>query len=261
MSDLFYPQTVSGDQYNIAILDYVPQLKYSISHEPNTPMAVVYEALPPTANPTFKTEVPSSYYEHLRRFLWRYYLFSVLINKFNTGSTKKRIVLPAVATFLQKMVVMMDTVVEQLIMGCMEKGQELDPELRCQYFDDYLVTEFVVGRHDPESVEAWRRKPVNRIYDLEWINPDRLNWAAYDAALGLLLGGETHMKSVDNIKGQSELMQLLDAVDKPKLVDGCAGMGLVLLEDGDGVADAEVMYIQSWRAIIPPVIRDALKEL
>ncbi|KAF9232094.1 hypothetical protein BU15DRAFT_67768 [Melanogaster broomeanus] len=237
MSDLFYPKTVSGDQYNIAILDYVPQLKYSISHEPNTPMAVIYEALPPTANPTFKTEVPSSYYEHLRRFLWRYYLFSVLINKFNTGNTKKRVVLPAVATFLQEMVVMMDTVVEQLIMGCMEKGQELVPELRCQYFDDYLVTEFIVGRHDPESVEAWRRKPVNRIYDLEWINPDKLNWAAYDAALGPLLGGETHMKSWYRMP----VRRNAPTKDIPKLVDGCAGMGLVLLEDGDGVADAEVM--------------------
>ncbi|KAF9230948.1 hypothetical protein BU15DRAFT_68747 [Melanogaster broomeanus] len=211
MSDLLYPEFQSIKQYVPEIIHYIPILRYSVDHQPNEPMAIVYEARPPTATPTVKTKVPGYYYTHLHCFFWRYYLFSLLHMEFNTGTTKKRLLLPTTAGFMQRMLIMMDTVVEQLL-GCMELGDKLMPESRFHYFDHYLVTEFVVGRHEPDIVEDWRKELENYNFDLERIDPELLDWAEYNRLLGNLLNGTTYGGSVDKIGTRESRLQLLDAL-------------------------------------------------
>lgn len=175
MSDLFYPQTVSGDKYNEEVLHFITLLTYNVEHEPGKPLAVVFQtASGPREKPTVKAKIPAAYYKHLDRLLWKYYLFCRIYKVLHLGAKSKSSLLPAGVGLLQRMLVLMDTVVEQLLLGCVAKGKELSSDSRFPLFDFYLTTEFVVGHHDPPTVEAWRRKPENRHLDLERIDPFQL---------------------------------------------------------------------------------------
>lgn len=69
------------------------------------------------------------------------------------------------------MLVLMDTVIEQLLLGCLRLGLNLKEDSRIPLFDMYLATEFVVGFHDPTHVNAWRIRPENVRLDLESMDP------------------------------------------------------------------------------------------
>ncbi|KIK73131.1 hypothetical protein PAXRUDRAFT_21195 [Paxillus rubicundulus Ve08.2h10] len=225
-------------------------------------MATIHEASPPSATLTFKTKIPAAYYLHVQRFLWPYYLLTTLYQKFHNCAMVSRILTTAAAGFLQRMQVMLDIVIEQLVMGCVALGENITPDTRIPYFNYYLVTEFVVGRHDPTSVDAWRRNPENKDLDLERIHPDTLDWAAYDAALGKHLGGAYYKYSLANVGVRASWIQLLDALgqwycmtmrvipktqrkavapsaEPAKLVHGMAGLGYQLCKDVDEDRDAE----------------------
>src|SRR6266568_5430927 len=171
MSDLFYSETVSENKYEKAILSFIPLLQYSVAVRRADPFGYLYEAAPPSATPQLKTRFPRVYMDHLRRFLWRYYLFSGLYSQFHLS--RKQLSHKG-TSFLESMLVMMDTILEQLVVRCLRLGESLTTDTRFPYFDDYLVTEFVVGQHDPESVDAWRMDPAHVNHDLERINPEAL---------------------------------------------------------------------------------------
>ena len=173
MSDIFYPRNVSGDKYNEAILDFIPMLTYTVAHAHGDPMAVVFETKStPRAKAVIKAKIPAQYYEHLDCFLWRYYMFYQVYKVLHLGA--KSSLLPSGVGLLQRMLVMLDTVVEQLLLRCIALGEHLTPDCRVNWFDFYLTTEFVVGYHDPPTVEGWRRRPENRDLDLERIDPFQL---------------------------------------------------------------------------------------
>ncbi|KIK81289.1 hypothetical protein PAXRUDRAFT_15309 [Paxillus rubicundulus Ve08.2h10] len=220
MSDLFYPTKVSGDKYNIVILEFIPQLRYTVKNKPGQPMATIHEASPPSAMPTFKTKIPAAYYLH----------------KFHNCATMSCILTTVVARFLQWMQVM-------LVMGC-------------------VALEFVVGHHDPTSVNTWHRNPENEDLNLERIYPDTLDWAAYNAALGNHLSGAYYKYSLANVRVRASWIQLLDAVrqwygmtmrvvpktqrkaiapsvEPAKLVNGMAGLRYQLHQDIDEDRNAE----------------------
>lgn len=171
MSDLFYPKKIIGNKYDIAIVGYIPKHHHSISHTPGESTGSVYVVKPPSATPVFKTKIPTHYVLHLQRLLWRHRLFVELYIRFH--KSHKRLNHKAIG-FFQCMLIMMDTVIEQLLIGFSRPGMTLNANNRIPNFDVYLVTLFVVGRHDPESVYFWRRYPGNWNYDLERINPDDL---------------------------------------------------------------------------------------
>ena len=64
-------------------------------------------------------------------------------------------------------------------MACPRPGDKLSPDARVQYFDNYLATEIIVGRHAPGSVDAWCRNRDNLPFDLERIEPDSLGKCYY----------------------------------------------------------------------------------
>ena len=180
MSDLFYPDITASNKYCVAILAFIPKLRYSVSVHADEPMGLLFVADPPSSSPRMKCKFPRHYVPHLERFLWRYYLFSGLYEHFHL---KKPQLNRIGIGFLERMLVMMDTVVEQLVMACSRVGDKLSPDLRVEYFDYYLATEFIVGRHDPDSVDAWRRNPNNLLFDLERIEPDSLGKCFYPYGL------------------------------------------------------------------------------
>jgi hypothetical protein len=171
MSDLFYPAIITGNKYYAAILTYIPLLRYTISAPANDRTAVLYSAMPPSSPATVRCRFPRHYLPHLERFLWRYYLFFGLYDEFHI----KRKVMNAIGVgIMERMLVMLDTVLEQLVLTCEALGDDVDPDTRVPYFDAYLVTEFIVGRHDPRSVDAWRENPDHTDLDLERIGPHEL---------------------------------------------------------------------------------------
>ena len=100
-------------------------------------------------------------------FLWRYYLFArMLMEKVPLKLDKSFI------AFLRKMLVMLDTALEQIIFCCLqtEDGQ-LEVDQRFPLFDIYLTTEFVIGHHDPKSVDLWCKHHGAK--DLERMDPFR----------------------------------------------------------------------------------------
>ena len=171
MSDLLYPEIVAGNEFNVAILTFIPQLRYTIATQDKTHMATLYQAMPPSAPPTFKCKFPAHYFHHLERFLWRYYLFSAL---YEHSHLERKELTRTGAGFVERLLILLDTVLEQLVMSCANLDVDMHPGTRIAFFDDYLVTEYIVGRHDPASVDAWRRNPDNVDLDLESIGPDEL---------------------------------------------------------------------------------------
>ncbi|KIK73986.1 hypothetical protein PAXRUDRAFT_20322 [Paxillus rubicundulus Ve08.2h10] len=153
-----------------------------------------------------------------------------------------RILTTVAARFLQWMQVMLVIVIEQLVMGCVALGENITPDTRIPYFNYYLATEFVVGCHNPTSIDAWRRKPENEDLDLEQIHPDTLDWAAYNATLGKHLSGAYYKYSLANVRVRASWIQLLDALvnaEPAKLVHGMVGLGYQLRKDVNEDRDAE----------------------
>lgn len=172
MSDLLYPRNVSQDKYNREVLEFIPMLTYTVEHTPGETMAVVYETeTASNEERTLKTRIPATYYEHLQRFLWQYYMW---YGVYRSLHLKSKLLSTTSISLFQHMLVLMDAVVEQLLLGCIALGKDLSEDSRIDYFDYYLTTEFVVGRHQPPIVEEWRRKVENRDLDLERIDPFRL---------------------------------------------------------------------------------------
>lgn len=166
MSDLFYPQAVASNKCN-TILTFIPASRYSVSVRADEPMGLLLEATPPSTEPSIKCRFPRHYVPHLERFLWRYYLFYGLYEYFHVKQQSK--LNQFGIGFFQRMLVMMNAVLGQLVTTCSK-----NPNSRSTYFDDYLVTEFIVGCHDPQSVDAWRKNPYHVNLDLERIPPDFL---------------------------------------------------------------------------------------
>lgn len=62
----------------------------------------------------------------------------------------------ALLKFVERQIALMDEVIEQLLVPCVEEGEELTAGYRSRGFDEYLATEWYVRRHDPDSVDAFR---------------------------------------------------------------------------------------------------------
>lgn len=182
MSDLFWCRNVSIDPHNSAVLQFIPMLTYTVECTPGEPFAMVYETMSTRgAKPQLKTRIPAAYYNHLKRFLWRYYMMYKVYDVLHLRTNPSNLLVTGVG-ILQRTLVLLDTVVEQLLLGCKGLGEHLSETTRIHYFDLYLTTEFVVGSHDPKNVEAWRREEAHTDLDLERIDPFTLGESYLEAA-------------------------------------------------------------------------------
>ena len=110
--------------------------------------------------------VPTYYYEHLKRFLWRHRLF--------IGVNERAQQLPlamGLRPLIQQYIMYMDAIVEALLTTA-RKASEHQEGWRAELFDLYLVVEHMVERHEYHLGDDWRLKNPDHI--LEQINVNSL---------------------------------------------------------------------------------------
>jgi hypothetical protein len=233
MSDLFYPSEGSKSRYNTFILKSIPQHLYAVRHTPGVPVALVVQTPSRSGGAmAVETKIPVAYHKHVQRFLWRFSLLYTLYMDFQRGPRKATP--PRSKAFLERMLVLMDTIIKRLLHRCLKLGHDLTKHSRIPSFDAYLATEFVVGFHDPPHVDAWRIQPENLHFELERMDPFKLgewhyassdlalspscigeDWAAYDTALGDILNGSKHEYDVNNLtKSRGDYTKAADGLSQ-----------------------------------------------
>lgn len=167
MSDLLYPKAT--DKHDDQILKFINWLRYEVC--PGPQFTFVYASYKHKGggygDPLPHTKIPQQYFLHVCHFLWRYYLFARMpVEKVPLKLDKSFV------AFLRKMLVMLDTALEQIILCCLQVGDgQLEVDQRFPLFDIYLTTEFVIGHHDPKSVDLWCKHHGAK--DLERMDPFR----------------------------------------------------------------------------------------
>lgn len=156
MSDYYWPLR----KPTARLMDYITQMRYSV-HPFNDEICEIkavnfYHPVQTLKHHAF---IPAFYYNHLLRFLWKYYLFIKLYTKFkNRKSEHYTHFYPT----LGLMIVHLDNVIESLIRPCQDFSQDFLGSFRSANFNEYLITEFLISSHDPLSVNRFRsRCPVN----------------------------------------------------------------------------------------------------
>lgn len=167
MSDYYWQTDLPTKQ----TMDYIVQIRYSAHTVENNHLLGEIQRLNLwVANPKMRHHcyIPGIYLDHVTKFLYRYYILIRLFEKFK-GRRQSRFVkfLP----HLKRIIVHLDNVIESLLRPSKETTIEMLETLPCINFDEYLLTEFLIGRHDPDVIEQFRsRCPTN----LERMNPEGL---------------------------------------------------------------------------------------
>ncbi|KAH0834043.1 hypothetical protein J3R83DRAFT_11303, partial [Lanmaoa asiatica] len=65
------------------------------------------------------------------------------------------------------MLILIDCVVKQLLITCMNLGDNLIEKCRVFFFNLYLSTEFIIGYHDPGNIDTWHKRLEYHDVDLE----------------------------------------------------------------------------------------------
>lgn len=167
MSD-YYWQTELPTKLN---MDYIVQIRYSVHvMEDDDFLAEIKRTNLWNRRPKIKHHcyIPGHYLDHVNRFLYRYYILIRLFGKFqySRGGKFARFI-----PTLKRIIVHLDNVIESLIRPSKEETKEALKTGFCRNFDEYLITEFLIGRHNPEIINEFRsRCPKN----LERINLESL---------------------------------------------------------------------------------------
>ena len=153
MSDHFWPK----GSVSIRQLDEIEQIVYSA--HPSEDGVLFWEVHYINNRDDIAKEFWSSISafcgRHFQRFFWRHYVLVNLWVRYRRSKSKK-LVTKEFITFLEKMIVLMDDVVEAFLKPCRKLSEDIPPDWRCRDFDEYLATEFYARRHDPGSVNRFR---------------------------------------------------------------------------------------------------------
>lgn len=158
MSDYYWPTR----QPTPLQIDYILQVRYSL-HEVNDDRGIseirMVNLNDEDQTPTHHVYIPKVYQKDVKRLLWRYYLLLKLYIRFQTRKAK---VFLDFLPHLEKIIVHLDNVVESFFRPC---GLYTDDEMgahRSANFEEYLITEFLIGNHQPAIVNEFRyRCPHN----------------------------------------------------------------------------------------------------
>ena len=148
MSDYYWPSTPATDLH----VSYVTQVKYTA--HPTTRGYFQVKATNTNDNGVdHRTMLPTSYLHQFHQFLFRFNLTIRLWKKFNARKAKK---IKERIPRLIRIMCHLDNVGEALIRPSLDIPREDITDWRCENFDEYLVTEFLLGRHDPPAVLQFR---------------------------------------------------------------------------------------------------------
>ncbi|KAI5999281.1 hypothetical protein EDD15DRAFT_2193943 [Pisolithus albus] len=134
MSDYYWPRSVPSELHR----DYIFQVRYSMKETDDGDVSEIvvrnlHDAVPMDQHHVF---FPKFYDRLLRMTLWTYYLYINLYERFRRRRQKK---FKSFFPHLLKCIVHLDN-----------------------NFNEYLITDFLLGRHDPDTLNMFRsRCPIN----------------------------------------------------------------------------------------------------
>jgi len=158
MSDYYWQRATVTDLQK----QYITQVKYTINDVEGN--AGVLEIKQSNVNDkiavrTHRAYLPQRYRTYLVGTFWRFYLVIELFNRFKKQRRKK---FKSFLPFLINNMVHLDNVIEATIRPFLDKDLKTIAEDDCPNYEEYLITEFLIGRHDPKTVAQFRERcPTN----------------------------------------------------------------------------------------------------
>ncbi|KAI6140222.1 hypothetical protein BKA82DRAFT_4019515 [Pisolithus tinctorius] len=129
-------------------------------------------------------QLPAHYYEHLQAFFWREKAIRLVLQ----FQEELEIVREAKST----------------------KRDARVPDWRSPTFDNYILIEYHVERHEPEMVREYRRK---NNYNINMQSIEDINWHAHEDTLGeIWYGSATQFKMEEKDKTLDVAHRLLDVM-------------------------------------------------
>ncbi|KAI5984885.1 hypothetical protein EDD15DRAFT_2374783 [Pisolithus albus] len=157
MSDYYWPRSVPSELHR----DYIFQVRYSMKETDDGDVSEIvvrnlHDAVPMDQHHVF---FPKFYDRLLRMTLWTYYLYINLYERFRRRRQKK---FKSFFPHLLKCIVHLDNVIEAFIRPLREISLPQISNHLSQNFNEYLITDFLLGRHDPDTLNMFRsRCPIN----------------------------------------------------------------------------------------------------
>jgi len=144
-------------------IDYIYQVKYTLHHF--NPVIFEVKQTNIYSNETeHRVFLPNLYHNLLSKVLWRGDILMMLYRKYLKRPPK---MYKSFIYDLAKILVHLDNVVESLLRPAVGLSVNEAAEYRSQSFNEFLITEFLLGRHDPAAVQEYRET-----YDM---NIERMN--------------------------------------------------------------------------------------
>ncbi|KAI6140226.1 hypothetical protein BKA82DRAFT_4019519 [Pisolithus tinctorius] len=110
---------------------------------------------------------------------------------------------------LLRNIVHLDNIIEALIRPSIGMKEEDIPTHRCPSFEEFLVTEYLIGRHDPESVNNFRAHCPTNLERL--VDSFEMDWGRYRDWIPDCFIGEEYDWEVDSVPDE-DLPKMWDEV-------------------------------------------------
>ncbi|KIM69646.1 hypothetical protein SCLCIDRAFT_84672, partial [Scleroderma citrinum Foug A] len=149
MSDYYWPRSCITNLHKL----FITQIWYSI-HQDDDCCCIKYTNILDEEPPQEHTFVPTFYMDHIKRFFWRHYLVITLYEYYEEKKLPEY--MQSFLPYLLKVIVHMDNVIESIIRPCQAIARSEMKNHRFRAFDDYVITEYIIGRHDPDIMDDYR---------------------------------------------------------------------------------------------------------
>ncbi|KAI6137954.1 hypothetical protein BKA82DRAFT_4022119 [Pisolithus tinctorius] len=151
-------------------------------------------------------QLPAHYYEHLQAFFWREKAIRLVLQFQEELEVQDRL-----KSNLTLILVYMDRVFTQIVREAKSTKRDARvPDWRSPTFDNYILIEYHVERHEPEMVREYRRK---NNYNINMQSIDDINWHAHEDTLGeIWYGSATQFKMEEKDKTLDVAHRLLDVM-------------------------------------------------
>ncbi|KAI5999282.1 hypothetical protein EDD15DRAFT_2193944 [Pisolithus albus] len=205
MSDYYWPMYPPTELH----MDYITQIRYSITidDDPDVLKIEMVNLHHSRPTPEHRTLIPERYNKYAQSLFWKYYLYIALYNNFNRRRNQKRY--KKFWPTLLKYIVFLDNVVEAFIRPCLDIRRDEIRNYRCTNFEEYNITEFLLGFHDPKSVKFFRsRCPEN----IERMALEDFNWEKLLQRLPEEIAGPKYGYDIDSVPDE-DWEAIWDAVE------------------------------------------------